>query len=244
MMLSLLASKNVLKWPVVIFDLDDTLYPESQYVYSGFAAVSKWLAENYAVDGMQTFALLTELHETGVRGDSFDRMLAACGLTEKVSVSELVKIYRSHSPVLSTHSWVVPLLQKLRARGAKVGLISDGYLEVQRNKWVALSLNDYFEHVLFTDSLGRELWKPSTVPFETMLKKLSATPNEAVYIGDNAAKDFKGPNTIGMASIQVKSDSGCYSHVVPMDRTFAATYVIENGQETLENLLLIAESGP
>ena len=35
----------------VIFDLDDTLFPERTYVLSGFRAVGDWISETYSIRG-------------------------------------------------------------------------------------------------------------------------------------------------------------------------------------------------
>ena len=35
----------------VVFDLDDTLFPEREFVLSGFAAVDAWLRNNRAITG-------------------------------------------------------------------------------------------------------------------------------------------------------------------------------------------------
>ena len=53
-----------------------------------------------------------------------------------------------------------------------MGLLSDGYLEVQQNKFKALDLAVFFDAVLFTDELGRQYWKPHTRPFKVLLQRL------------------------------------------------------------------------
>ena len=41
---------------VVVFDLDDTLFPERQYVLSGFRAVDMWLKEAHGLIGFYDHA--------------------------------------------------------------------------------------------------------------------------------------------------------------------------------------------
>jgi len=64
--------------PVLVFDLDDTLYPECDYVRSGFAAVDRWLREHRGVTG---FSEIANAHfRGGRRGNIFDLSLEELGL--------------------------------------------------------------------------------------------------------------------------------------------------------------------
>ena len=78
----------------VVFDMDDTLYLERDYVRSGFHAVSEQLP-----DSGRAFSRLWEWFETGVRGDTFDRLLKAePQWATRVTTAALVNVYRSHRP--------------------------------------------------------------------------------------------------------------------------------------------------
>jgi len=57
---------------VVVFDLDDTLYLERDYVRSGFRAVDAWLASR-GILGF--FGEAWANFENGLRGKAFDRAL-------------------------------------------------------------------------------------------------------------------------------------------------------------------------
>ena len=37
---------------VIVFDLDDTLYLERDFVRSGFAAVDRWVSDRFAISGL------------------------------------------------------------------------------------------------------------------------------------------------------------------------------------------------
>ncbi len=98
----------------VVFDLDDTLYPERQYVASGMQRVAAWAEERLGYPAGPTFAELWALFESGVRGDTFNRWLAGHGLDAVRWAPAMVGEYRSHTPRIEPFSDVVPLLQKLR----------------------------------------------------------------------------------------------------------------------------------
>ena len=60
----------------VLFDLDDTLYPEIQYVCSGFRAVAAFLHQNRtAADPEYIFQLLWHTFENGPRNRVFNLVL-------------------------------------------------------------------------------------------------------------------------------------------------------------------------
>jgi putative hydrolase of the HAD superfamily len=60
---------------IVVFDLDDTLYPEIEYVRSGFRAVAFELEARFDVHAEEAFALLWRALQVHGRGKTFDRVL-------------------------------------------------------------------------------------------------------------------------------------------------------------------------
>jgi putative hydrolase of the HAD superfamily len=126
----------------------------------------------------------------------------------------LLDIYRQHAPTISPFPDAIDLLTTL-AQSYKIGLVSDGYLEVQQRKWLALGLDTFFDAVVFSDKLGRENWKPSTAPFKLVLEQLNISPEFSVYIGDNPRKDFFGARQLGMYTIQIKRTDSEYGHLEP-----------------------------
>lgn len=48
----------------------------------------------------------------------------------------------------------------------------------------------FVDHVIVTDELGREYWKPHPRAFELMKDQLGIEYNEMIYAGDNPEKDF------------------------------------------------------
>lgn len=81
----------------VVFDLDDTLFPERDYVLSGFRAVGAWVAEVCFVNGFSETA--AQLFAEGCRGRIFDEALIALGLRpDQLLIDSLVTCYRNHSP--------------------------------------------------------------------------------------------------------------------------------------------------
>src|SRR5262245_47772453 len=82
---------------IIVFDLDDTLYLERDFVRSGFAAVDRWVGDTLAISGF--FDRAWELFEAGQRGDIFDCALAASAVQASPElIRHLVAIFRDHVP--------------------------------------------------------------------------------------------------------------------------------------------------
>lgn len=202
------------KWQAVIFDLDDTLYPEHDYVLSGFRAVSTWAETHLGIPAAQGFIELKSLLDTGVRGNTFDRWLTSHQIPANGAVQEMVRIYRNHAPTLTPFPEVPDLLWSLK-KTHRLGLLSDGYLEVQQRKLYALRLTHYFDAIVFSDQWGRESWKPSVRPFAEILARLRTEASASIYVGDNPTKDFLGARQIGMFTIWIQRPEGIYASMQP-----------------------------
>ena len=197
----------------IVFDMDDTLYPERDFVLSGFQAVAAWASVNLGISESIGSATLFQLYSEGVRNNTFDRWLTIHGIETEI-VPELLDIYRQHPPNISPFPEAIDLLKTL-AQSYQIGLVSDGYLAVQQRKWKALGLESFFDAVVFSDSLGRENWKPSMAPFKLVLDRLNISPQFSVYIGDNPRKDFFGARQLGMYTIQFKHSRSEYGNLQP-----------------------------
>ena len=202
-----------MRWKAVIFDLDDTLYPESAFVKSGFRAVAEWAEEQLGIPKDDGEATLLSYYDNGVRANTFNLWLENFKMPVE-DVQACIEIYRAHIPKIHPFDDVHPTLATLKPH-CKLGLVSDGYESVQKNKWQALDLSSYFDKVVFSDMFGRENWKPSPVPFLSVLETLAISPSLAVYVGDNPLKDFIAPHQLGMLAIQCKREGGEYGHLHP-----------------------------
>ncbi|HUT58614.1 MAG TPA: HAD family hydrolase [Phycisphaerae bacterium] len=194
----------------VVFDLDDTLYAERDYVRSGYRAAGRHLRA--AVGRDEPFEdWLWERFCAGQSANAFDALSErfALGLSDG-QIAELVEVYRRHRPDIRPFPGVRELLDGLAGR-YRLGLLTDGYLPAQRLKLEALSLAGAFRAVVFTEDLGREAWKPSTAGFELIARRLEAPHARCCYVADNPAKDFVGPNRLGWYCIRYAEGGGVHA---------------------------------
>ena len=60
------------RWQAVVFDLDDTLYPEKEYIFSGFYAVSNYAKVEYNLTTDISFNTLCNLFNNNIRNNTFN----------------------------------------------------------------------------------------------------------------------------------------------------------------------------
>jgi len=199
----------------VVFDIDDTLYLERDYVRSGFAHVARWLGATSAETGAWS-TWLWMAFESGVRHDTFDRFLQAHpNVGERRSVADLVAVYRAHAPTIQLEDEVVDVLRRLRREGRSLGALSDGPSVSQTAKVNALGLAGWFDPIVLTDDLGPGRSKPSVAGFALFERSWRMSGAEITYVADNPAKDFAAPRRLGWQTVRLRRDGQLYRDVEP-----------------------------
>lgn len=188
----------------LIFDLDDTLFAEVNYLFSAFEEIAGMTAPATGLDAGDLYRVLTDAHRRG--DNAFDALtghIASRGLTPPLTPGEMVAIYRRHKPAIRLAEGVEETLTRLKAGGAFMGIITDGRIGTQTAKIEALGLPRYFEreHILISEATGHD--KLSRDAFE-MMQAMAPEGAEMVYIGDNPAKDFLWPRRLGWLTVMLR----------------------------------------
>lgn len=187
----------------VIFDLDDTLYSEKQYVRSGYKKVAEYLEKEDAADKLWGY------FEAGK--PAIDAYLEEIGEMDKKA--ECLNIYRNQMPEITLYDGVKEMIQELKNKGLKVGIITDGRPEGQRNKIKALGLESLVDDIIITDELGGiQFRKPCDIAFRIMQNRWRLPYEQIVYVGDNPNKDFQACRQLGMRWKYFRNEDGLYSH--------------------------------
>ena len=95
MIIPYLWMKKILK--AILFDLDDTLYLERDFVKSGFKTVASLIQNNNGIDKEVVFNRLLSIFNSGERKNIFDSYINEFGEIN-YTINELVNLYRSHVP--------------------------------------------------------------------------------------------------------------------------------------------------
>ncbi len=192
----------------VVFDLDDTLYLERDYVWSGFSKLAPWAKATLGISDfhLKAWALFVQ----GVRGHIFDQVLLAAGVRpDQSTLRAMVDLYREHVPEIQLTVDAADCLRKIH-RQARLALISDGPEQSQRNKVNALGIEERFEKIILTASLGSQYAKPHVKSFLEVQKHFGNEVEEYIYVADNPTKDFVGPRSLGWKTMRIRRPEGIY----------------------------------
>lgn len=193
----------------VVFDLDDTLYPERAFALSGFRAASALAQARWGTPDL--VLRMVELLDAGHLGALFRQVLEE-HLDEPgdQQVTEFVDAYRWHEPDIALYDDAPAALAWARSLGP-VGLITDGNHQVQKSKVRALGIESCFTSIVYTGAFGgREFHKPHPRGYEVAERELAVATDRFVYVGDNPRKDFVTPNARGWLSVQVRRTQGIH----------------------------------
>ncbi|MDX6286391.1 MAG: putative hydrolase of the superfamily [Frankiales bacterium] len=194
-----------------MFDLDDTLYLERDYVRSGFAAVGEYLREHHGLPdaGDRAWAYFVQ----GRRGDTFNQVLQDAGIAPThLIIHELIRVYRTHQPDIALLPDAAAAIDRLRP-DYRIAVITDGPIESQSAKARALHVGDYADPLILTAALGEGFGKPHARAFEIVMERVGLAADAFAYVADNPAKDFAAPRGLGWRTIRVNRPESLHTNV-------------------------------
>ena len=214
----------------VLFDLDNTLID--------FLKMKKLSCEA-AIDAMIKAGLNIN-HDDGIK--SIYELYGKHGMEEKtifqkfliklnkkidykILAAGIVAYRRVRSGLLEPYPNVKSVLLKLKAKGLKLGIVTDA---ARLKAWIRLesmSLSGYFDVIVTFEDTGQR--KPSKLPFKAALKLLNLKPKECLMVGDWPERDIKGARAVGMLT--------CYARYGNLKHAKAdADYEINDIKEVLK----------
>lgn len=192
---------------VFVFDLDDTLYSERSFVWSGIAFICETVKPFFAhsVDLPQPKEVINQINW-------IEYLLLYPQISENISKQDLLQLYHNHIPNISLYPDAAFFLNQLKVAGRPMALVSDGRSLTQRNKISVLGLATTFEKVVISEEIGSE--KPALRNFEMIANHF---PGAAFcFFGDNPRKDFFGPKQLGWKTVGLR-DRGANIHSQTLD---------------------------
>ncbi len=206
-----------MKKRVFIFDLDDTLYKEIDFLKSAYREIAMIIGHLEAFDFMLDSYLYGD--------NAFKSVIYKYHL--KFTVGQLLDIYRNHKPDISLEQDTITTLDALKARGIIMCLLTDGRSVTQRNKIEALGLYRWFEEedILISEEFG--YGKPSIECYQYFLDHYPDA--QFTVIGDNPAKDFLTPNKLGWMTICLRPNGqNIHNQNLKVPKEYLAKHKIDN----------------
>lgn len=213
---------------VVVFDLDDTLYKEIDYLKSGYRKVAELVEKRFHYDAREVYE---RLYDCYVKGEnSFFCLNETYGLDNPIS--DYLNVYRLHQPSITLSDGVEDTLNELKRRGVKLGLITDGRTISQKNKINALGLNRWFDeqNIIISEEFGSE--KTDERNFRYFLDLYPGC--KYCYVGDNPKKDFVVPNLLHWETIMLKDNGRNIHKQEPVAEGYLPQHTITEIEELLD----------
>lgn len=218
---------------MIVFDLDDTLYKEADYVASGFRHVVNELVCRSLLNSDDARTLLDSSEPVS---DIFDRILSMVGNPAKLAITDILAIYRAHYPEISLDAETEQTLLEFNRLGYRMGIITDGRIVAQQNKIDALNLGQFINpaNILISEAIGAD--KHSAKPFRTIMER-NPDQQEFWYIGDNPEKDFYWPNKLGWKTVMLRDDSN--RNILNQRQILSKTPADHHATHTIPSLSLL-----
>lgn len=207
--------------PAILFDLDDTLV--------AFDAVAEpaWqqVVRHHALQaGTQADVLRTsirehsawywsdaERHRAGRQNLAHTRRqlvreaLRKLGRDEPELADRIADDYTQlRSELMYLLPGVLPLLTTLRGRGVRLGLVTNGTAQEQRQKIDRFALAPFFEFIQVEGELG--VGKPDDAAYVHALARLALPAADVWFVGDNLEWDVLAPQRHGIKGVWVKGE--------------------------------------
>ncbi|MDE5635394.1 MAG: YjjG family noncanonical pyrimidine nucleotidase [Muribaculaceae bacterium] len=205
----------MIRGKVVWIDLDDTLWDfkaNSRVALAGlyrdydlgrwFDGEKAWIEcyerHNHALWDQYNHALISKEY---LMSERFRRPLAEVGSPMTAEYGRLFDREYLDRLALCTVliDGAIELLESLRGRGCRIGVLSNGFTEVQYRKIRNSGLEPYVDFVVLSDDIGVN--KPDVRIFRHAETVCGADATDCIMIGDNPDTDIAGALNAGWQAI-------------------------------------------
>jgi putative hydrolase of the HAD superfamily len=188
----------------IIFDLDNTILDRT-LTFKNFTSSFLGTYFGHLDNTQEIHERIIYLDQDGYKDKQilFSELLGELPWRVKPAVSELLDYYSReyvNNAVLMDQAREV--IQHIRKKNYKTGLITNGKTLIQYGKIDQIGLRNDFDLIIVSEEAGFK--KPDPRIFEMALRKLDLKPDECIYIGDHPSNDIEGAANIGMQTIWMK----------------------------------------
>lgn len=174
-----MSAKSFFDYQLYIFDFDNTLYAESDYLFTAYQQIENELN----ITGVAAF--LTQEFSKNGREKLFNKLIKKYSLSESEieKCLEVLRTVQLSSP-LGLISGTYSLLNSLRAQNKILALLTNGNVQQQKNKIGQLETDLYqlFDEIVFAQEIAP---KPSAESVVYILKKTNISATSTLLIGDS-----------------------------------------------------------
>ena len=189
-------------YQVIIFDLDNTLYDESVYLFSAYNDIGKFIEKQVGgYSGEYVSFLVTSFKKYGHHG-LFDMLLSHFGFKTKIEMNDLLFLLRHTKVVLKVYDEMKMVLEYLLNRKCKVYILTNGNREQQQNKIESLDIQEILSkiEVIYANEY---VPKPSACCIDKIVIENEVEKESVIMCGDSEV-DYLAAKNAGIDFINVK----------------------------------------
>lgn len=213
----------------VLFDLDDTLNDRSR----SWMAFVELLA--HPVNGRLHPCVAEDVHRLVLAADRggyrpkeelFADLRDQLPWRTRPNAGEIEQHWREHFPrCMVPATSAIELLESLRTRGIRLGIVTNGRAATQNAKIDALKMRSRVDSVVISETVG--FAKPDPRIFECALNALGVEAAETLFVGDNPERDIGGPAKMGMRTVWLQLGRTWPEALARPDHTIGALYQLD-----------------
>lgn len=138
-----------------------------------------------------------ELIKETLRWERFYLTLLEYGIDDKELAVKFGNEYLDEMPKQTIlMPYAAEVLEKLKERGCRMALITNGFKEVQYTKLINSGIDKYFDAVMISEEQG--VHKPSPIIFKRALEAIGGVKSETLMVGDDFVNDIEGAMIFGI----------------------------------------------
>ena len=171
-----------LKYKLYVFDLDDTLYRETDYLFATYSKIAAFLAGDDAGKAQEYTRFLCDSFMQKGRQGLFQRLSDRYKLD--VPIEEILGILRSTACPLEMYEPMRQVLDELLQAGKQVVILTNGNPQQQQQKITNLKIAQLYPRIeiVYAASIAP---KPSPEALLQLMSAHHADAAQTVLIGDN-----------------------------------------------------------
>lgn len=193
------------------------------YGVHGAAYTAKEIQADYLADVAERLDVSEEIRVE----DVFRQLFAAKGVSaDDALVLETCRFFRDTSTeYVRLYPWSLPILEKLKAEGKGIYLLSNAQRSFTEHELDVLGLTKYFDVIMISSDCG--IKKPNLMFFKMLMKRCSLKAKECLFVGNDEICDIFGAKKVGMDTFYIHSN--CSPEYTGKAK---ATYTVMNALET------------
>lgn len=201
----------------IIFDLDGTLMDDEK---TEKLAMTRWIKKYIAIFNLSIDQIIDLWHKKSkiywekywskeltlkeqklLRVQAFFKEMGQ-NVSKKVAYERYKDLGELYPLSYTLYNDVIDCLEKLKKY--KLGLVTNGTSQIQREKIKNLKIKNFFSSIVISEEVG--VSKPDSKIFDTCLKELGISSDEAIFIGDRLEKDIRGCESTGIRGVLINRD--------------------------------------